>query len=70
MRVKHELKYCGRCSTQFLCKVGNVLACQCSSVQLSEKTRQVILKENYDCLCARCLLQLNTIVNNTEISRS
>jgi hypothetical protein len=65
MQVKHELKYCERCSAEFVCNAGDVLDCQCSSIQISEQTQQFLLEKNYDCLCINCLVQLNNKINNT-----
>ena len=62
MQEKHELKYCGRCSAQFVCKVGDVLACQCSKGLLSQNTKEFLLETNYDCLCANCMTQLDKLV--------
>lgn len=63
MQEKHELKYCGRCFVQFTCKVGDVLACQCSTVSLSEQTKNFLLETKYDCLCADCMQQLEKLVS-------
>jgi hypothetical protein len=64
MQEKHELKYCRRCFEQFTCKVGDVLACQCSTVQLSPTTKDFLLETTYDCLCANCMSEVNTLVNS------
>lgn len=63
MQEKHELKYCGRCFVQFMCKVGDVLTCQCSSVQLSQFTKDFLLETKYDCLCVSCMSEINVLVN-------
>lgn len=64
MQEKHEQKYCGRCFVLFTCKVSNILSCQCSSVQLSQLTKDFLLETNYDCLCAKCMCELNALVNS------
>ena len=64
MQEKHELKYCGRCFVQFTCKVGDVLTCQCSSVQLSQFTKDFLLETKYDCLCANCISELDILVHS------
>ncbi len=51
----HENKTCARCNANFECKVGNVLECQCSQIQLSYEERVHIENEYSDCLCIDCL---------------
>lgn len=52
---KHEEKYCPKCGQPFICKVGDIAKCQCTSVQISEATKDFLAKTNYDCLCKDCL---------------
>lgn len=70
MQVKHEIKYCGRCSAQFVCKVGDVLACQCSTVSISQNTKDFLLETSYDCLCANCMKQVGKLVFQHPIRKS
>jgi hypothetical protein len=45
---------CESCGEEFLCQIG-LKGCWCSSVELSEKTREY-LRENFKlCLCPECL---------------
>lgn len=54
----HEEIKCSRCSKTFECKVGNVLECQCSQIQLSPEER-IFIENKYDtCLCIDCLHEL------------
>jgi hypothetical protein len=55
---QHETKYCGRCARPFECKVGNILQCQCSGVNLTEEERRYIAGHFGDCLCRDCLLAI------------
>ncbi|MBA2591001.1 MAG: cysteine-rich CWC family protein [Pseudomonadota bacterium] len=55
---RHEDKICPRCGVTFECKVGTVLICQCSSVDLSREERAYIMDYYDDCLCADCLREL------------
>jgi Family of unknown function (DUF5522) len=64
MQEKHEQKYCGRCFVLFTYKVGNILTCQCSKAELSKPTKDFLLETSYDCLCANCMSELNTLVNS------
>jgi len=53
--AKHEIKKCPRCLTPFECKVGNVLACQCSGIKLSYHEAVYVESHYTDCLCIHCL---------------
>jgi hypothetical protein len=52
---QHENKSCPRCNKTFECKVGNVLECQCSQIQLSYEEKVFIEDKYADCLCINCL---------------
>ena len=52
---QHENKTCSRCNKGFECKVGNVLECQCSQIQLSYEEKVFIEDKYADCLCIDCL---------------
>ena len=54
----HEYTYCPRCQKEFECKVGNILECQCSQVQLTYEERIYIEHKYADCLCKDCLQAL------------
>ena len=55
-------KQCPRCKNRFQCQVENVANCQCSTVQITEATRQFLQSTNYDCLCSNCLSAINNLV--------
>ncbi|MBK8785076.1 MAG: cysteine-rich CWC family protein [Chitinophagaceae bacterium] len=55
---KHEEKSCPRCSTAFECKVGTIMQCQCSVIQLSSEERVYVESKFEDCLCIDCLAAL------------
>jgi len=55
---KHEEKYCPRCRAAFECKVGDVTQCQCYGVRLSPEERSFIEGRYQDCLCRKCLDEL------------
>ena len=57
--IKHETKFCPRCKTSFECKVGDVVNCQCNTVNLSAETKLFMDGTDFDCLCASCLLYFN-----------
>ncbi len=58
---RHEELFCPRCGDSFECKLGSVLICECSSVELSEEQRSHIRNLYVGCLCAACLLELKTL---------
>lgn len=55
---KHEEKQCSRCNGFFECRAGNIIACQCSQVQLPEALADQVALDYQDCLCLNCLLEL------------
>lgn len=54
----HEPKICPRCSQEFVCKVGDIANCQCSSISLSAEERAFVEDRYQDCLCINCLKDL------------
>jgi hypothetical protein len=62
----HEQKYCPRCHSLFECKVGSILLCQCNKVVLDERAQAYLNKNYNDCLCAACMEEIKTILNNTR----
>jgi uncharacterized protein YuzB (UPF0349 family) len=63
MREKHETKICRRCSAQFVCKMNNIITCQCYGVSLNELSKAYFAQTAYDCLCANCMTELHELVN-------
>jgi hypothetical protein len=55
---KHEEKYCPRCKEAFECKVGDITQCQCYGVRLTPEERAFIEGRYQDCLCRKCLSEL------------
>lgn len=54
----HETKCCPRCNTAFECKPGSVTQCQCFEVALTTEQRAYFEQQYNDCLCKKCLVQL------------
>ena len=54
----HEHKNCQRCNTNFECKAGSILECECNQIKLSYEERIYIEGLYTDCLCTNCLLTL------------
>ncbi len=59
-------KNCARCGAPFMCNHGNIAKCQCSTVNLSMKTREYIQMTYTDCLCAKCLKELEQEKGNIK----
>ncbi len=60
----HEDKHCPKCKTTFECKVGSIMLCQCSTVQLTAEEIEFIQQQYDDCLCASCMKQLKAEYHN------
>lgn len=60
---KHETKNCPHCNTEFECKAGSVLLCQCQTIVLSAEQLEYIHTLYNDCLCVSCLYALRTEYN-------
>ncbi|KAF0095696.1 MAG: hypothetical protein E1N59_472 [Puniceicoccaceae bacterium 5H] len=55
---KHEHKACPRCGGDLVCKMNNIVHCDCSSVALPKPLIDYIDDHYDDCLCKRCLIVL------------
>ena len=60
---KHEKKSCPRCHTEFECKTGSILLCQCSQIEMSAEQLEYSNSQYDDCLCLSCLKELRTEYN-------
>ncbi len=58
MMIKHEEKHCPRCQIVFECKAGNIMQCQCNTIQLAPEERVYIESTFDECLCVNCLRDL------------
>jgi len=56
---RHEEQICPRCSAPFECRVGSVLICECSTVELSDAQRGYIRDLYSGCLCIACLRDIS-----------
>ncbi len=45
----------------FECKQGSITQCQCNAIRLSEEAAQMIRLNYNDCLCIKCLTELNKL---------
>jgi cysteine-rich CWC protein len=60
---KHEKKQCPRCLTEFECKTGSILLCQCSKIEMSAEQLEYSNCQYDDCLCLSCLKELRSEFN-------
>lgn len=60
--ANNNSKSCARCGTSFICLPQDITNCQCNKVVLRQATRDYLASTNYDCLCAACLEDLDTLI--------
>ena len=60
---KHEKKQCPRCESEFECKTGSILLCQCSKIEMSVEQLEYTSTKYNDCLCLSCLKDLQAEYN-------
>lgn len=53
-----ENKHCPRCNTVFECNAYDILNCQCNGIVFMDTQKEHIAKAFNDCLCRKCLLEL------------
>jgi hypothetical protein len=49
---------CPRCKQPFICNPNNIVACDCSKIQLSTEEIAYVAKQYSNCVCNTCLLHL------------
>lgn len=67
---KHEQKICPRCNGTFECKVGNITQCQCYGIKFTSIEKDRVAGDYIDCLCAGCMLALQSEYNTAHEKRS
>jgi len=67
--LKHETKNCPRCQQTFECRCGDIIHCQCESVDLKQQHHDYISTQYDDCLCANCLKQLRSEYNTNQFKQ-
>jgi len=63
---KHETKTCPHCQKNFECKCGDVINCQCETIELKQQHRDYIFKQYDDCLCASCMAFMRSEYNISQ----
>ena len=51
-------KICNRCHTEFECNAENIETCHCKTIKLTEASLRRIIELYNDCLCAKCLQEI------------
>ncbi len=64
MELQNQIKKCERCGIEFECKPLQITECQCSNIQLSEKSQRFIQTNYKDCLCKNCLEEIKHLNSN------
>ena len=59
-------KICKRCKTTFDCNSTLIQNCECNTIELSLETKEYLNKTSYDCLCTKCL---NQVENFSELAK-
>lgn len=57
-------KTCPRCGTSFLCTHDAL--CQCVGITLNEKARAYLRTHYTNCLCSKCLLEVQAEFNQVD----
>jgi len=52
-------KHCPRCGAAFVCMHDAPALCQCAGIVLRPETRAYLRATYSDCLCARCLREID-----------
>ena len=58
-------KNCQRCGINFECLPEDIQNCGCSKVELQNSTLEYLSKTRYDCLCNKCLSELDKLVEKS-----
>jgi Family of unknown function (DUF5522)/Cysteine-rich CWC len=57
---------CGRCNAPLVCKVDDIVNCECNKIVLSESTKSFLIKTNFGCLCNNCLKYFQDLVAQAD----
>ncbi len=59
-------KYCPQCGAEFQCMHQQIEVCHCASVHLNDEARTYLKKNYSDCLCHKCLVEVDARFKNKE----
>lgn len=60
---EHEKKQCPRCLSEFECKTGTILQCQCTKIEMTAEQLEYSSAQYDDCLCLDCLKEIRSEYN-------
>lgn len=61
-----KIKVCGRCKTSLICRADDIAQCDCSKIVLHVEVKSFLSKTKYDCLCNKCLTELNALMEQCK----
>jgi hypothetical protein len=57
---------CPRCGSHIDCRPEAIETCACAQISLAPVTRDYLAETNYDCLCNRCLTELDALARKAD----
>jgi ribosomal protein S27AE len=66
LRSEGVNKVCPRCGAPFVCQHENPAICQCAGIILNENARAYLRTHYKDCLCSKCLLEVQAEFNQVD----
>ena len=62
-------KNCPRCKSELICNTQDIASCDCGKLELSKDLKYFLSKTSYDCLCNKCLEELEPLVTEAKKER-
>lgn len=63
-------KNCSRCAKDIFCNAAHIASCDCYQVSISESTVDYLKETKYNCLCNKCLTEVNDLVAKADLLSS
>ncbi len=63
-------KICPKCNVEFECKADDIENCDCNTVQLNASTIALIKEKFEDCLCKKCLSEIDKFTISLSSNKS
>lgn len=60
-------KFCKRCQAKFECRSDQIEECHCKKIKLTDETLKVISKLYDDCLCGKCLFEIQEEIQTKQL---
>ncbi len=55
-------QHCSRCNKSIHCQANNIMACECTKIEISEDTVDHLKNTKFKCLCNECLVEVDKLV--------